>query len=205
ARPGRATGTTPPPAPAVPAIRSALRDVLLAPKAQRTVPAAARPHHDVCSVVKHTRSVRPRGPCNAYPSSSPLGLDDAYEAALAARPELDLAVAASEDRVIAPDSRSGAGTEARSALADQNHPGRDLLAGAKLHAEHLRVRVAAVARRAKSLLVRHLLSHLVRRRVLRLRRRLSLGCARRLLLCGYLLVGRLLRARGCPPRGRLRA
>src|SRR5262249_41371024 len=70
---------------------------------------------------------------------------------------------------------------------------------------HLRVGAAAVARRAKSLLVRHLLSHLVRRRGRRRRRRASLGCAPRLLLCRCLLVGRLLGAFGCPPGGRRRA
>src|SRR5262249_10146469 len=82
-------------------------------------------------------------------------LDDRDSAALAARPELDLAVLRGEDRVVAADARTGARPEARSALANDDHPGLDVLAGEDLHAEHLRVRVAPVAARSESLLVRH--------------------------------------------------
>ena len=43
----------------------------------------------------------------------------------------------------------------RAALADDDHPGLHVLAGEDLHAEHLRVRVAPVPRRAESFLVCH--------------------------------------------------
>src|SRR5439155_2363500 len=97
------------------------------------------------------RSARSRAP------GGNLGLLDRDEAALAARPEGDLAVALREDRVVLADPGSGAGAEARAALADEDHPRRHVLAGKEFHAEHLRVRIAAVPRRAESLLVRHLL------------------------------------------------
>src|SRR5262249_31058268 len=82
-------------------------------------------------------------------------VDDADEAAVAARPERDLAAAHREDRVVLAETSTGAGPEARAALADKDHPGRNVLAVEHLHAEHLRVRVAAVPRRAKSLLMCH--------------------------------------------------
>src|SRR5204863_9164416 len=78
------------------------------------------------------------------------------ETALAALPEGDRAGARGEDRVVAAEAGARAGAELRPALADEDHPGLDLLAGEDLHAEHLRVRVAAVPRRAESLLVCHL-------------------------------------------------
>src|SRR6185503_20039324 len=82
--------------------------------------------------------------------------DDRDRPALAARAELDLAVLGGEDRVVAPDTRAGARAEAGAALVGDDHPGLDLLAGEHLHAEHLRVRVAPVARGAEALLMRHL-------------------------------------------------
>src|SRR5438067_8001528 len=81
--------------------------------------------------------------------------DDADEAALAARPELDAAVARGEDRVVAADAGAVAGAKARAALADEDHPRGHVLAGEDLHAEHLRIRVAAVPRRTESFLVCH--------------------------------------------------
>ena len=60
-----------------------------------------------------------------------------------------------EDRVVAAEAGARAGAEPRPALADEDHALLDLLAGEDLHAEHLRVRVAAVPRRTESLLVRH--------------------------------------------------
>src|SRR5207245_612832 len=77
-----------------------------------------------------------------------VGVDDRDEAALAAPPESDHAVARREDRVVLADTRAGARAEARAALADEDHPGRHVLAREHLHAKHLRVRVAAVAGRA---------------------------------------------------------
>src|SRR5439155_23943021 len=58
-------------------------------------------------------------------------------------------------RVVLADAGAGAGAEARAALPDEDHPRHHVLAGEHLHAEHLRVRVAPVARRSKAFLVRH--------------------------------------------------
>src|SRR5205807_1485425 len=80
---------------------------------------------------------------------------DRDEALFAARAEGDLAVAHREDRVVLADPGSRAGAEARAALAEEDHPRRHVLAGEELHAEHLRLGVAAVPRRAESLLVCH--------------------------------------------------
>src|SRR5579862_635752 len=100
----------------------------------------------------------PRPPCThsrARSWNTVLLVDDGHGAALAARAERDLAGARREDRVVLADARAGAGAEARAALAHDDHPGGDVLAGEELHAEHLRVRVAAVARRAQAFLVCH--------------------------------------------------
>src|SRR5207248_11272954 len=68
-----------------------------------------------------------------------------------------------EDRVVAAATGALARAELRAALPNEDHPGLDLLTGEDLHAEHLRVRVAAVPRRAESLLVCHLSLLLFRR------------------------------------------
>src|SRR6266536_4996230 len=81
--------------------------------------------------------------------------DDRDGAPLAACAELDSPVLRGEDRVVAPNACPWARLKARAALADDDHPGLDLLAGKDLHAEHLRVRVAPVARGTESLLVCH--------------------------------------------------
>src|SRR5919206_2922604 len=83
-------------------------------------------------------------------------LRDGDEATLAARPERDGAVALGEDRVVAADPGAGARAEARPALAHDDRPRGHALAVEDLDAQHLRVRVAAVPRRAESLLVSHL-------------------------------------------------
>src|SRR5947208_12250096 len=101
----------------------------------------------------------PRPPCTHSRARSwnTTGLvDDGNEAALAARPERDLAGARREDRVVLADARAGAWAEARAALADEDHPRLHVLAGEELDAEHLRVRVTAVPRRAQTFLVCHL-------------------------------------------------
>src|SRR5207237_4999401 len=82
--------------------------------------------------------------------------DDAHEAAVAARAELHAAVARGENGVVSAHAGAVAGAEARSALADEDHPRGHVLAGEHLHAEHLRIRVATVPRRAESFLVGHL-------------------------------------------------
>src|SRR5436309_9310673 len=75
--------------------------------------------------------------------------------ALSARPERERAVALGEDRVVLADPGAGARAEARAALADDDHPGLHGLTVEQLDAEALRVRVAAVAGGAKTLLVSH--------------------------------------------------
>src|SRR5919204_66041 len=87
---------------------------------------------------------------------------DFDEALLAALAEHDRSRTLREDRVVATEAGAVSRAELRAALPDQDHPGLDLLAGEDLHAEHLRVRIAAVARGAESLLVCHLLLLLFR-------------------------------------------
>src|SRR5215208_6471158 len=87
---------------------------------------------------------------------------DADQPTLAARLELDDARAGGEDRVVAADTGARSGAKARSALAHDDLATAHALAGEHLHAEHLRVRIAAVAARPQSLLVRHLLLRLLR-------------------------------------------
>jgi hypothetical protein len=82
-------------------------------------------------------------------------VDDADETAIAARPERDFSCARREDRVVLADARAGPRAEARAALPDEDHPRRHVLAAEHLDAEHLRIRVAAVARRAQAFLVCH--------------------------------------------------
>src|SRR5689334_24371585 len=82
-------------------------------------------------------------------------LRDGDEAPLAGGLEDHRAVALGEDRVVAADARARARTEARPALAHDDRPRGDALAVEDLDAEHLRVRVAAVPRRAESLLMSH--------------------------------------------------
>jgi dTDP-4-dehydrorhamnose 3,5-epimerase len=84
-----------------------------------------------------------------------LRVADLDEPALSALAESDRAGALGEDRVVAADARAVAGAELRAALAQDDHPGLDFLTGEDLHAEHLRVRVAPVARRAETFLVSH--------------------------------------------------
>src|SRR4029077_12778201 len=76
-------------------------------------------------------------------------------AALAALSEGDRARPLREDRVIANEACARPRPELCPALADDDHPRLDRLAREDLHAQHLRLRVAAVARRSESLLVRH--------------------------------------------------
>src|SRR3954454_10321377 len=85
-----------------------------------------------------------------------LGGGDADEAAaLAFVVESHDAVDLGEERVIAADADVHAGIETRSALADQNRTAGDELAGEALDAEHFRLRIAAVARRALSFFMSH--------------------------------------------------
>src|SRR5688500_4578707 len=90
---------------------------------------------------------------------------DGDEALLARAAELGRAAAPAEDLVVAPQARAGAGTELRAALAHDDHPRLDRLAGEDLDAEPLRLGVAPVPRGAQTFLVSHLaVTFLVRER-----------------------------------------
>src|ERR1043166_4747665 len=67
-----------------------------------------------------------------------------------------------EQRVVAAEADTGSGSDLGPALADDDGAGVDELAAEDLHAEHLRVRVASVTRRAAALLVCQLLGLLLR-------------------------------------------
>src|SRR5437763_526753 len=84
------------------------------------------------------------------------GRGDGDGPALARLAELELAGALGEDRVVLADARAGARAEARAALPDDDRPRLHVLTCEQLHAEALRVRVAAVAGGAKTFLVSHL-------------------------------------------------
>src|SRR5579884_2133305 len=95
-------------------------------------------------------------------SSLRLRLDDRHGAPLAARPERDRPGTDREDRVVAADLRPRTGAELRPPLPDDDAARLRLLAVEHLHAEVLRVGVAAVLGRAQTLLVRHVLRLLFR-------------------------------------------
>src|SRR3954464_455511 len=81
--------------------------------------------------------------------------DDGDDAAAAAFAEVDRARGAGVDRVVLADPDAVARLEAGPALTHDDLAAGDGLAGEDLHAEALRVRVAAVAAGAKALLVCH--------------------------------------------------
>src|ERR1035441_3293893 len=67
----------------------------------------------------------------------------------------DLAVDEREKRVVAADSDVGTGVKLRAALANDDRSRRHGLTSEDLDAEHLRLRIAAVTRRAAALLLCH--------------------------------------------------
>src|SRR4051812_45263191 len=71
--------------------------------------------------------------------------------------EAHFAVDQCEQRVILADADVRAGVELGAALADDDGAGRHGLAAEHLHAEHLRLRIAAVSSRAAALLLCHFL------------------------------------------------
>src|SRR4051812_37726081 len=83
------------------------------------------------------------------------GGHDGDHAAAPAMLELDGAGPCGEDRVVLADADALARLEAGAALAHDDPAAGHALAREDLHAEPLRVRVAAVAARAEPLLVRH--------------------------------------------------
>src|SRR4051794_14158231 len=84
-----------------------------------------------------------------------LGRRDRDGAAAAAGLELDRAGALGEDRVVLAEAGAVARLEDGAALADDDLAARDDLAGEDLHAEALRVGVAAIAARPETLLMSH--------------------------------------------------
>src|SRR6266568_482333 len=94
---------------------------------------------------------------------SALGIvDDDAAAVFADTLVLHVAVDQREERVIAADAHAGARLDLGPALADEDRAGVDQLAAVDLDPEHLRVRVAPVARRAAALLMCQLLALLRR-------------------------------------------
>src|SRR6266571_1012692 len=86
-------------------------------------------------------------------------LFDADAAPVLAHPfVVDVARDGREQGVVAAYADAASGRDLRAALADQDRSGVDELSAVDLHPEHLRVRVAAVARRTSALLVCQLLS-----------------------------------------------
>src|SRR5690606_6048817 len=91
----------------------------------------------------------------AAPRGASLQRVDADGAAIA-RPldrELHPAVDQREQGVVLADADIGAGMELRAALAHDDRAGADGLSAVRLHAQHLRLRIAAVAGRAAALLL----------------------------------------------------
>ena len=101
-----------------------------------------QPHVDVRPVVEH-RSPPPPAPETQLVLGVSRGHAD--EALLAAAAELDDALAQREDRVVAAEACARTRTKPRAALAHDDHPGLDDLAGEDLDAEPL-----ATASRARS-------------------------------------------------------
>src|SRR5439155_2935008 len=83
------------------------------------------------------------------------GLDDRHEAALTARAERDRARPHRENRVVTANLGARAWVEPRAALTDDDVAGLRGLTVEHLHAEELRLRVAAVLRGAEAFLMCH--------------------------------------------------
>src|ERR1700686_4842463 len=95
------------------------------------------------------------------------GLDADAPAVLADPGVLHVSRHQREQRVVAPESDAGARSDLRPALPNEDLSRAHDLAAVDLHAEHLRIGVAAVARRAASLLMCHLFLFLLARSALR--------------------------------------
>src|SRR3954452_18429882 len=95
--------------------------------------------------------------------------DDGDDAAAAAFAEVDRARGAGVDRVVLADPDAVARLEAGPALTHDDLAAGDGLAGEDLHAEALRVRVAAVAAGAEALLVCHEVAYPLPIEVIRMR------------------------------------
>src|SRR5690606_20292052 len=157
---------------AVAAVRAAERDELLAAEAHAAVAAVAGDDGDFCFVdefhfgAKGKGSGIKRGAETRSPAEAGLlqalsltsgGRDHVDGAALlrALDGELDGAVDQREQRVVAAQADARTRMELGAALADDDVAGLDGLAAVHLHAEVLRVGVAAVARGTYALLVCH--------------------------------------------------
>src|SRR5215472_8074187 len=82
-------------------------------------------------------------------------LGDAHELVVAPALEADVPVGLGEEGVIHPDTHVDAGLEACAALPHENASRGDELPAEALHAQHLRVGIAALARTADTFLVAH--------------------------------------------------
>src|SRR4051794_38548157 len=98
--------------------------------------------------------VRARG-TRPLPHAIELVLQNANRPPLAGGAEVHFAGTRREDRVIAPEPGALARPELGPALAHDDLAAADLLARENLHAQHLRVRFAAVATGAQPLLMSH--------------------------------------------------
>ena len=136
---------------AVAAVRTAARDELLAPEAQAAIAAGACLNVDVDFVDEHVSQDQEtrlsRGRERPGPDRSLLfDRNDADLAAvLAVILEADLAVDLGEERVVLAEADVQARLESTSLLAHQDRPAGDEIAVVTLHAEALRIAVAAVA------------------------------------------------------------
>src|SRR5690348_14686904 len=90
-----------------------------------------------------------------------VGLDRRTAAVLADALVLDLAGDERKERVVTTDAHTGPRRDPGASLTDQDRARVDALAAVDLDAQHLRVRVPAVARAASTLLVCHLLRFLL--------------------------------------------
>src|SRR6478609_3709795 len=114
------------------------------------------PIHGRSSPSFHFRRVPLRDPHRPLHFGSDLGRhDDVDDLAATARPEGHGTGGEGEQRVVAATADVDAGVEVRAALADDDLAGLDDLATEALDAQALGVRVAAVARGARALLVCH--------------------------------------------------
>ena len=159
---------------AIAAVRPAARDVLLPPETDAAVAAVAGAHVDLGLIeeahgapggvgsIKQKRGMARHPPfarARARYSAATARRDHRHvRAAAAAGTEPDLTLDEREQRVVAPHADVVAGVPAGAALPDDDVAGDDVLAAELLHAEPLARRIAAVARAAAGLLVRHLVS-----------------------------------------------
>ena len=141
---------------AVAAVGTAAFDVLLTPKAQRTMPSVAGNNADCCFVDEfHTvvpsdpdtqnpacagfwrKEFRPVGRPGRNPGSRSLNHADVLTAFRTFLFETDLAILLSKQRMVAPETDIHASVKSRAALTNDDIAGNDFLAAKDLHAKAL--------------------------------------------------------------------